>query len=332
MKEYGHWIIDGEIYSSFISTGPEDEDRGTVKIKYNSYPQYPDFNWGSIEFYGGSGTKLIELGIGAQQPSLRFFDETAVNPDVAAGYLYLGTVVSTKELSLFAYDRGLSLSTTNEYIHMGSTGGVTHEGIRISGISSDLYPYTDGGANIGMSNRRWWTGYIRYMVTGDLAFTEQTCAICGERFGDGDILALLTKTILEDGHTYTIPIHERCKDVEKTLEIEVPEMTIKYRVNDHGEVEPYKTPAFEEVEEEVLRVHPDYELNENTGKFKRKLNEWNMQLYSEGELLQGVYSTERNAKVRDTIIRKEPKLKKIMIRVGENKEAGIKTNSCFFEE
>ena len=67
-----------------------------------------------------------------------------------------------------------------------------------------------------MSNRRWWTGYIRYMVTGDLAFTEQTCAICGERFGDGDILALLTKTILEDGHTYTIPIHERCKDVEKT--------------------------------------------------------------------------------------------------------------------
>ena len=75
--------------------------------------------------------------------------------------LRLGTI----SFGNFAYDRGLSLSTTNEYIHMGSTGGVTHEGIRISGISSDLYPYTDGGANIGMSNRRWWTGYIRYMVT-----------------------------------------------------------------------------------------------------------------------------------------------------------------------
>ncbi len=49
-------------------------------------------------------------------------------------------------------------------------------------------------------------------------------------------------------------------------------------------------------------------------------------------MLQCVYSTEKNAKVRDTVIRKKPKLKKIMIRVGENKEAGIKTNSCFFEE
>ena len=155
---------------------------------------------------------------------------------------------STKEMTLSAYNRGLSISTLNEHISLGPTGGVQGQrGIGISAFRSNLYPIEDGGANLGLPNRRWLTGYIRYMVTGDLAFTEQTCAICGERFGDGDILALLTKTILEDGHTYTIPIHERCKDVEKTLEIEVPEMTIKYRVNDHGEVEPYKTPAFEEV-------------------------------------------------------------------------------------
>lgn len=317
VRKYGIKIIDGEIYSSFISTGPEDDDRGAVKIKHNSYPQYPDFNWGSIEFYGGSGTKLIELGIDAQQPSLRFFDETAVNPDVAAGVLYLGTATSTKELSLLAYNRGLSLSTTNEYIRMGSTGGVTQEGIRISGISSDLYPYTDGGANIGMSNRRWWAGFIRYMVTGDLAFTEQTCAICGERFGDGDLLALLTKTILEDGYTYTIPVHEKCKDIEKTIEVKVPEMTTKYQVNDQGEVVPYKTALFEEVEEEILRVHPDYELDENTGKFKRKLNDWNRQFYSEDELLNGVYSSERVAKARDTVIRKKPKFRTLSIQVGK---------------
>ena len=173
---------------------------------------------------------------------------------------------------------------------------------------------------MGQANRRWWAGYIVYTQTGDLCFSEQTCAICGGHFESGDVLALLTEAILEDGYTYTIPVHERCKDIEKTIEMQVPEMTTKYQVNDQGEVVPYKTALFEEVEEEILRVHPDYELDENTGKFKRKLNDWNRQFYSEDELLNGVYSSERGAKVRDTVIRKKPKFRTLSIQVGKPPE------------
>lgn len=322
VRKYGIKIIDGEIYSSLISTGPEGDDRGAIKIQHVSYPDYPDFNWGSIELIGGSGKKLMVMGIEAQQPSLRFYDETSTDPYyLPAGYLYLATGGSTKEIALFALDRGLSISTLNEYITLGPTAGVQGQrGIGITGFRSDLNPIEDGGANLGQPNRRWWAGYIVYTQTGDLCFSEQTCAICGGRFKSGDVLALLTKAILEDGYTYTIPVHEKCKDIEKTIEVKVPEMTTKYRVNDHGEVEPYKTPAFEEVEEEILRVHPDYELDENTGKFKRKLNDWNRQFYSEEELLNGVYSSERVAKARDTVIRKKPKFRTLSIQVGKPSE------------
>jgi len=323
VRKYGIKIIDGEIYSSLISTGPEGDDRGAVKIRYNNYPSHPFFNWGVIEFYGGSGKKLIELGVSmGQQPSLQFYDETSTDPYyLPAGYLYLATAGSTKEIALFANDRGLSISTLNEYITLGSTAGVQGQrGIGITGFRSDLNPIEDGWANLGQPNRRWWAGYIFYTQTGDLCFSEQTCAICGGRFESGDVLALLTEAILEDGYTYTIPVHEKCKDIEKTIEVKVPEMTTKYRVNDQGEVVPYKTALFEEVEEEILRVHPDYELDENTGKFKRKLNDWNRQFYSEDELLNGVYSSERGAKVRDTVIRKKPKFRTLSIQVGKPPE------------
>ena len=209
------------------------------------------------------------------------------------------------------------ISTLNESISLGATSGVAgNSGVSISRIRGNLTPTVDGGGVLGSSSLRWWTLHSYTLNTGDIAFTEKTCEICGGKFNDGDVLVLLTKTILEDGYTYTIPVHERCKDVQKTIEVEVPEMTTKYRANDQGEVEPYKTPLLEDVEEEVLRVHPDYELDEDTGKFKRKMNVWNLELFDEREILAGVMASERVAKVRDVVITKKPKLKKIKINVG----------------
>jgi len=323
IRKYGIKIIDGEIYSSLISTGIEGDDRGTVKINHYPNPNFPGHNWGSIDFYGGSGKKIMSLDTGAQQPALRFYDES-IESQIAAGFIGLGIGSSTKEIYLAGYDRGMLISTLNESISLGATSGVAgNSGVSISQIRGNLTPTVDGGGNLGQNNLRWWMGYIVYTQTGDLAFSEKTCAICDGKFEDGDILALLTKTILDNGYTFTIPVHERCKNIEKTIEVEVPEMTTKYRVNDQGAVEEYKDMYFEEIEEEIMTVHPDYELDEDTGRFKRKMNGWNLELFGEENILNGIVASERVAKVRDNVITKKPKLRKIQIRVGQNKEAGI---------
>ena len=323
IRKYGLKIIEGEIYSSLISTGEEGDNRGAIKIHYYPNPNYPQFNFGAIDFYGGSGKKIMSLDTGAQQPALQFFDET-IEEQIAAGFIGLGIGSSTKELYVAGYDRGMLISTLNESISLGATSGVAgNSGVSISQIRGNLTPTVDGGGNLGQNNLRWWAGYIVYTQTGDLAFSEKTCAICDGKFEDGDILALLTKTILDNGYTFTIPVHERCKNIEKTIEVEVPEMTTKYRVNDQGAVEEYKDMYFEEIEEEIMTVHPDYELDEDTGRFKRKMNGWNLELFGEENILNGIVASERVAKVRDTVITKKPKFKKIKINVGQIKEAEI---------
>ncbi len=133
---------------------------------------------------------------------------------------------------------------------------------------------------------------------------------------------LLNKAILENGYSFTIPIHEKCKHLQREIEVEVPEMVKKYRMNEHGKMEEYMDVAFEEVEEEIIDVHPDYELDENTGNFKRKLIDWNLELFSEKEILAGVIASNRVAKAKDRVLSKKPKLRKITIQIGKKKKQG----------
>jgi len=63
----------------------------------------------------------MSLDTGAQQPALSFYDES-IESQIAAGVIGLSTGVSTKELYVAGYDRGMLISTLNESISLGATG------------------------------------------------------------------------------------------------------------------------------------------------------------------------------------------------------------------
>mgnify|MGYP005834050575 CR=1 FL=1 len=65
----------------------------------------------------------------------------------------------------------------------------------------------------------------------------------------------------------TIPIHDSCKGISKTIEVLVPEVEDCYHLAENGEVITYKKTRFEEVEEEITRLKDGYKLDEKTGDF-----------------------------------------------------------------
>lgn len=159
-------------------------------------------------------------------------------------------------------------------------------------------------------------GKCRYVRCVNLNFIETTCAICEERFEDGDVLELLVKTINDENYTMTIPIHSRCKDKTATITTDIPVFTTKYVLDEGGNIQEVLAPAYEEIEEEILRTHPEFEFDEDTGQFKRKVTEENAVLYGLGNLQKGIVASRRAALVTDTVVRRKPRRKTIQVQVG----------------
>ncbi len=189
--------------------------------------------------------------------------------------------------------------------------------VAISPINGNLLPYNEYGGNVGNSSKPWYQVRAYLVTSGDLAFEEKTCAICGQPFEDGDILNLLVKKVDENIGTLTIPVHEHCKNSSVLLDVQVPEMVTKYRLNDEGEVETYLDVAFDEIKEEITTLHPNFDFDEEKGYFKRSDTEENIFLFGLEAIKAGIKSSKRSALVKDTVIRKKPKIRNIQIQIGK---------------
>ncbi len=306
VKKYALKIIDGEIYGSKYKTGTPEGTTKYVEIgeTTNSY--------GYVKLIGSSGNEVLEFNAAGDQGKVVFADDGNNRGNIMING------ATTKELWINGNGNnpGINISTIDgESITLGSHSGITDHGVGISGIRSDLSPYYSGTGNVGTSSHKWASVRAYTVTSGDLAFEEDCCPICGEKFQDGDVLVMLVKTIHEGLGTLTIPMHERCKSTSKTITLPIPVYEKKYRLNNLGNLEEYLDQAYEEVEEEIIRIHPDYELDEKNGTFKRRFNENNLKLFAVDKLEKGVKVSKRSALVTDSIVNKKPRYKNFTFHV-----------------
>ena len=294
-RKYGLKIIGGEIFASKFKTGAETDTSRYVEIGETS-------TYGYICLVGSNG-KVLDFDASADQGKVSFYDDGSLR-----GAMMINGA-TTKEIWIHGSNgAGINLSGYNgEYITLGSASGATKSGISISALNSTLQPYNTDDVNLGASNRKWWYTYTHFISTGDLNFSETDCAICGGKFKDGDILVLLVKTINEENYTMTIPVHERCKGITKAITLTIPTYEVQHELDTRGDLQPVLVHAFDEVEEDIIRTHPNFDLNPKTGKFRRKLTEENLEIYSPEELENGVPASKRVALVTDTIVKRVPR-------------------------
>ncbi len=255
--KYGLKVIEGEIYASSFTTSQPTNKSGCIDITKT----------GEFKAIGPSGNTTVYIsGAYNDQGRIQLYDKGSVK---STFYINGG---DTKDLIINnTGSSGIVLEAgTGEYIKMGPYWGSTDSrGLRLSGISEDLLPYYNESVWMGSSNKKWGTIYARYVKTGDLCFSEKECAICGKPFTQGDKLILLVNAIDEES-TYTIPIHEGCKDKSASITIEMPEQEEYYFIGDDGEPQKGKRWKKEVVLCDCYRLKNGYEINEKTGQFKKK--------------------------------------------------------------
>jgi phage minor structural protein len=256
LGKYGLLVINGEIYSSLIRSTSQDGSTTYIELAAD----------GNLNAVGPSGYRVLNISAGANQGKVILYDS-----GVEHASIFINSV-TTKDLLIWTKENnGIKLlADTGEYITLGSTDGVTRQGIRVSGLCGDIVPHSDSSVNCGTSLKRWLLVRGVTITSGDLAFEESECAICKGKFEDGDILCLLVKTIHEEMGTLTIPVHERCKDKSATFDVQITETESKFELDDSGELKEYKVTKLEETEETVAKINKGYELNERAGSFKKK--------------------------------------------------------------
>lgn len=290
VQKHGIKIIDGEIYASKITTGLENDTGNFIKIEDTG-------DKGSIQFIGPNGYKSLELRFNSYgQGYIDFLNQAT------------GDLVCR-----------LTQSSDASYFDINPSGStklrLRNELIFYNNVGSDVMPSQTNTYQIGSSTYKWSLIRGQTITSGDLAFEEDCCAICGEKFADGDIVVLLVKTVDEMLGTLTIPIHDRCKGTVKTITMEAPATITKYQLNDQGEVEPYLDFDFDETDEEIITLQPNYEFKD-TGEFFRKDTEENREIFSEEELRNGVRVTRKNALCTTTVHRKHMKYRTIEFTTG----------------
>jgi len=302
IRKYGIKIIDGEFYAGYIKTAGEFETSKYVEIGQTS-------NRGYINLIGDAGNRSLRLQTSGDQGTVSWYN--SAGEEIAK--IYPNGSVSVE--MLFSSDTGLSLSTWfGEKITMGPNGSDTSaRGIKLSGVSADIIPYTNDVYYLGESGRKWSDIYAHYVHTGDLCFEEKSCPICEGLFAPGEVLTLLVTAV--EGSTYCIPVHDRCKELSAEIEVRVPEFETQYTLNERGETIPVRKAAMEECEEEIITIHPDYTFDEKVGKFFRKDNEENARIFDAEELKRGIDASRHVALATDTVLKRKPKYRKLLLKV-----------------
>ncbi|MEW6274949.1 MAG: hypothetical protein AB1556_07540 [Bacillota bacterium] len=260
---WGHKIIDGAVYSTLVRSGMPESTGPYVELAPSGY----------LNVIGPRGKKTLDVIAGADQGTIRWFEDNASNERVQFATIALNGAV-TRDLWVCTWENnGILLSAdVGGSISIGPTAGVNRQGIYIGGRfdDCDLNPYTTGTGSVGTNTYKWFSMRASYITPDDICFRETACAICGQPFTPGDILMLLVHTIHEELGTMCIPIHERCKDTPAEITVKVPEVETRYHLNEKGEVIPYQAIKTETVKEEIQRVKKGFRFDETTGKFFRK--------------------------------------------------------------
>jgi hypothetical protein len=266
VRKFGLWSGSGEIAGNIIR-GSEiygSQVRTTSQAGSNTYIELATD--GNLNVVGATGSKVLNITAGYNQGRIALYDE-----GIQKGQL-LVNATSTRDLLIRSSDgNGVQLSAdTGESIRLGSCSGVTSDrGVKISGISEALLPYSHYAYNVGSSSKRWNYIYCYTLVQGDTAFEERECAICGQPFKPGDVLGLVVKAVHEELGTLTIPVHVGCKDKNAVLEVEIPEVESYFEMDDSGEVKEYKRTKYLEEDIPVVTVANGYRLDEKSGTFKK---------------------------------------------------------------
>lgn len=255
--QYGLKILNGEIYATSIKSGTPEATSQYIQIDTGGY----------LRGYGQTG-KVIEISTGNDQGNIKLYDAGTEKAEM----LLNGAV--TRELWLRGKNgSGILLDAyTGESIALGPYGGQTDvRGITHSGrFRYSILPYTTETADLGSSNYKWYRIYGKYVYQGDICFTEKSCAICEKEFKVGDAISLVVIDVDDDG-VRSIPIHQSCVGISKTIEIEVPEMTVEHELDEAtGEIRQIVKPKLEEVKVTRARIKKGYELDKQKGLFKHK--------------------------------------------------------------
>jgi hypothetical protein len=311
-RRYGIKIIGGEFYAGYFKTAEEDATDYYVEIGQTDQR-------GFVNVVGLDKTRSIMMDTTGDETSgvygrVRWFDNVGDNLITMRIQYTSGTHI-TKDL-LISSQTGIELTAaTGEKIGLGPHGGAaSFRGLRFSPIGDHVDPYADDDLMLGSNTKRWGRIYAHYVTTGDLCFAEKSCPMCGEAFEPGDVLCLLVQHI-DDDSTYTIPIHDRCKGLPAEFEIEIPERETRYSLNERGGTEAYMDAAYEEMEEEIIIIHPGYVLEEKTGKFLRKNSEENAQYFDRESLEKCIVASRETALTTDTVLRRKPKYKRTLLKV-----------------
>jgi|GEM_PF-1839975 phage minor structural protein, N-terminal region len=304
VREYGLKVIGGKIYSSSIKTGLENDTENYIKIEDVG-------DKGTIDFVGLNGASLLQLKVTDNYAPFNFYNISGTN----TARIYVSP--TGDYLSIASLTNGVDIGGGGASLELGDIYDTGSVGIGFEGqIKTDIMPNTTNTYKIGNSTRKWSLVRATTITSGDLAFEEESCAICGERFVDGDIVVLLVKTVDEMLGTLTIPVHDRCKAIAKTFTMEVPATITKYQVNDQGEVEPYLDFDFEDIDEKIIVLQPNYDFNKDAGEFFRKDTEENRAIFSEEEIKNGVKVTKKNALCTTMVRKKRMKYRTIEFTTG----------------
>lgn len=255
---YGGEFIGSKLYSSLFQTGAPTGTSYIALVPPN----------GLVAYYNGN--KILETWTNSGQGHLFFYEDGVKCGTISAGgqatptfYIYGGGVVE-------GYKR-IYMQGNPVELHCGDslevTAGYTYMNTRFTG---SLLPYFDNSGYVGNNTYKWNTVRAQFITPGDLCWEERECAVCGQPFKDGDKLIMLVRTVHEEHGTMTIPIHEHCKDAPATLTLEVPEVESRFRLKEDGQVEEYKVSKFADVQELIRNIKEGYELDEQTGEFKKK--------------------------------------------------------------
>ncbi len=307
IRKYGVKIVDGEIYATDIKTGAEGS---------NTYISLGKDNKLSIIY---DGNKVLETMAQTNQGHLFFYDTGVLYGSIGA---FSDKLRIESESSKGIYIQAPSNAKTQIY------GGEIemNAGTMFNFLGrywNDFLPCYNNMGNLGSDSYKWNRVRAAFGVWDDICFEETSCAICGGKFEDGDALCLLTKTIGDDGCSYTIPIHERCKHISKTVVLPMPVTTKQYSLKSNGALEEHIVNAFEESEEEIFTLHPDYMLDEKTGHFKRRITEDNIKLFGMGNLEKGVIASRRAALARDIVRTQKPIFKDYTVHINGGDKAGV---------
>lgn len=287
-------LRDGEIYGSLFKTGTPGATSKYVEISKDASGN------GYLEVIGASGHKTVRMDATQNTGRLGLYD----NEGNESAYLFVSGGTE-KELLIRSIFNGLHISDGANRIIVGQTSGDSSDGIGLTFLKGDLSPLTTNTGNVGTNANKWARGRAVVWQGDDIAFEERTCVICGQGFASGDPLILLTKAIDPMLGTCCVPVHMKCADKPATFKLPHWKTTTKYKLNDQFELEPYLDFEYAEEEVKILRLHPNFEYDQDKNEFYRKDNEENRELFGDIVASKRIKSSRRAALCSDITVRKK---------------------------